>query len=51
MSIIRAKLGGAFVNSAKNAARMATVTNELTENWLRRLNDTATTGDAKEAHS
>ena len=55
MSIMRQKLGGAITNSAKNVARMAApshaASNELTDNWLRRLNDTATTADSKEAHS
>ena len=48
MSIIRQKLGASITNSAKSAARS---TNELTNNWLRRLNDTSTTGEAKDAHS
>ena len=55
MSIIRQKLGGAMINSARNVARMAAPTgapsNDLTDNWLRRINDTASTGDAKDAHS
>ena len=55
MSIMRQKLGGAMINSARNVARMAAPTgapsNDLTDNWLRRINDTATTGDAKDAHS
>jgi coenzyme F420-reducing hydrogenase alpha subunit len=48
MSIIRQKLGASITNSAKSAARSS---NELTNNWLRRLNDTSTTGEAKDAHS
>ena len=42
-------------NSARNVARMAAPTgaanNDLNDNWLRRINDTATTGDSKDAHS
>ena len=52
---MRQKLGGAIINSARGVARMAAPTgapsNDLTENWLRRINDTATTGDSKDAHS
>lgn len=48
MSIIRQKLGASITNSALTAARSS---NELTNNWLRRLNDTSTTGEAKDAHS
>jgi hypothetical protein len=48
MSIIRQKLGASMTNSALNAARSS---NELTNIWLRRLNSTSTTGEAKEAHS
>ena len=55
MSIMRQKLGGAIANSAKNVARMAAPTgaasNDLTDNWLHRLNDSATTADSKEGHS
>jgi len=50
MSIMRQKLGARLFNSARSASRMA-ATNDLTDNWLRRINDTATTGDAKDAHS
>ena len=52
---MRQKLGALVGNSAKSAARMAVAAgapnNDLTDNWLRRLNDTATTGDAKDAQS
>ena len=52
---MRQKLSGAMFNSARSVARMAASTgapsNDLTDNWLRRINDTATTGDAKDAHS
>ena len=47
---MRQKLGARLFNSARSASRMA-ATNDLTDNWLRRINDTATTGDAKDAHS
>ena len=50
MSIMRQKLGARFINSALSASRMA-ASNDLTDNWLRRINDTATTGDSKDAHS
>ena len=48
MSIIRQKLGASITNSARSASRSS---NELTNNWLRRLNETSTTGEAKDAHS
>jgi len=38
-----------MVNSALNAARSSH--NELTNNWLKRLDRTSTTGDARDAHS
>ena len=47
---MRQKLGASIFSSARSASRMAAA-NDLTDNWLRRINDTATTGDAKDAHS
>jgi hypothetical protein len=48
MSLLRQKLGNNFANSAMKASRAS---NELTSNWLKRLDATSTTGEAKEAQS
>ncbi len=40
-----------MVNSAVKAARSAASSNELTNNWLRRLQQTSTTPDSRDAHS
>ena len=47
---MRDKLGKAVKNSALNASRMS-AHNDLTANWLKRLDATATTGAAKDASS
>jgi hypothetical protein len=48
MSLLRQKLGTNFANSAVKNARAA---NHLTNNWLKRLDSTSNTGEAKESHS
>jgi hypothetical protein len=51
--MLRQKLGASIMGS-RHAARMSAVShpaNELTSNWLRRLSDTSTTAEAKDAHS
>jgi hypothetical protein len=48
MSLMRAKLGSTFANSARNASRMAAISNELTDNWLRRTNAASGTPEAKD---
>ena len=45
---MRAKLGSTFANSARNASRMAAISNELTDNWLRRTNAASGTPEAKD---
>jgi hypothetical protein len=47
MSHLRQKLGSGIMTQASKAAR----SNELTNNWLRRLAATSTTAQAKDAHS
>ena len=49
--MMRDKLGKAIKNSALSASRMSAAHNDLTANWLKRLDATATTGDAKDAQS
>jgi len=49
--MMREKLGRAIQNSAKQAARMSVANNELTGNWLKRLDATAVTGEAKDSQS
>lgn len=63
MSQLRQKFGSALLNSAMSASRHAPAPvkaaavnagpsyNHLTTNWLRRLQQTATTPDSREAHS
>merc|ERR1740117_803594 len=48
---MREKLGRAIQNSAFKAARMSVANNELTGNWLKRLDATAVTGEAKDSQS
>ena len=49
--MMREKLGRAIANKAMQAARMSAVNNELTSNWLKRLDATSVTGEAKDAQS
>lgn len=49
--MMRLSLGRAMKNSAMQAARSSVATNELTNNWLKRLADTSVTGEAKDQQS
>lgn len=49
--MMREKLGKAIKNSAMNASRMSAANIELNNNWLKKLDATAVTGEAKDAQS